>query len=152
VRETAIEHNEVSHLPYTGISLGWGWNKRTNCMSNNRIVANHIHHVAQVMGDTAGIYTLSPQPGSLVAENSVHSITMNRYVFDPEHWFYLYTDEGSSWITVRDNWCPAERFLTNANGPGCVWTNNGPKVARAIKDAAGLEPAYRDLLKGAASP
>jgi hypothetical protein len=148
VRQTAIEHNEICQLPYTGISLGWGWNKRTNCMSGNRIVGNHIHHVAQVMGDTAGIYTLSPQPGSLVAENSVHSITMNPYVFDPEHWFYLYTDEGSSWITVRDNWCPAERFLKNANGPGCEWTNNGPKVSETIKNAAGLEPAFRDLLSG----
>jgi hypothetical protein len=48
---------------------------------------------------------------------------------------------------VRDNWCPAERFLKNANGPGNVWTNNGPQVSTRIRTAAGLEPAFRDLLQ-----
>ena len=144
-REIFIEHNEVSHVSYTGISLGWGWTKQTNCMSNNRIVANHVHHVATRMSDTAGIYTLSVQPGTVVAENSVHDIHMSPYVFDPEHWFYLYLDEGSSFITVRDNWCPTEKFLKNANGPGNLWENNGPGVSQKIKDAAGLEPAFQNL-------
>ena len=146
VRETVIEHNEISDLPYTGISLGWGWNKATNCMRDNRVFANHIHQVATRLGDTAGIYTLSAQPGTVISENSVHDIKMSPYVPDPDHWFYLYLDEGSSFITVRDNWCPAEKFLKNANGPGNVWENNGPLVSQKIKDAAGLEPAYRDLL------
>ena len=146
VRETVIAHNEVSDLPYTGVSLGWGWNRATNCMRDNRIFANHIHQVATRLGDTAGIYTLSAQPGTAISENSVHDIKMSPYVPDPNHWFYLYLDEGSSFITVRDNWCPAEKFLKNANGPGNVWENNGPMVSQKIKDAAGLEPAYRDLL------
>jgi hypothetical protein len=146
-REIAIEHNELSNLPYTGISMGWGWNKATNCMRDNRVFANHIHHVATRLCDTAGIYTLSPQPGTIIASNSVHSIRMSPYVSDPEHWFYLYLDEGSSFITVRDNWCPEERFLRNANGPGNVWDNNGPNVAGEIKRGAGLETEFRDLLK-----
>jgi hypothetical protein len=45
----------------------------------------------------------------------------------------LYCDEGSSYITVKDNWCPAEKFLKNANGPGDVWENNGPQVAVKLK-------------------
>jgi hypothetical protein len=146
-REITIEHNEVNNVSYTGISVGWGWTKATNCMRDNFIHANHVHHVATRMCDTAGIYTLSAQPGTLVSENSVHDIQMSPYVFDPEHWFYLYLDEGSSFITVRDNWCPEEKFLKNANGPGNVWENNGPGVSRTIKGAAGLEPAFRDLLK-----
>jgi hypothetical protein len=146
VREIEIAHNEISDLPYTGISVGWGWNKAANAMRDNRLLANHIHHIAKQLCDTAGIYTLSPQPGSLIASNSVHSIQMSPYVSDPQHWFYLYLDEGSSHITVRDNWCPEERFLKNANGPGNVWKNNGPMVSEEIKNAAGLEPAFRDLL------
>jgi len=145
-REIAIEHNEVRDLPYTGISVGWGWTKARNCMRDNFIHANHVHHVATRLGDTGGIYTLSAQPGTVVSENSIHDIVMSQYVPDPEHWFYLYLDEGSSFITVRDNWCPAERFMKNANGPGTRWQNNGPKVSVRIKDAAGLEPAFRDLL------
>jgi len=146
-RDAVVEHNEVNNVSYTGISVGWGWTKQTNCMSNNRIVANHVHHVATRMCDTAGIYTLSVQPGSVVAGNSVHDIHMSPYVFNPEHWFYLYLDEGSSFITVRDNWCPEEKFLKNANGPGNIWENNGPKVSQEIKASAGLEPAFRDLLR-----
>lgn len=146
VRQIAIQHNEISHLPYSGISLGWGWTKLTNCMRDNVIYANHIHHVATRLGDTAGIYTLSAQPGTVVSENSVHDIVMSPYVPDPDHWFYLYLDEGSSFMTVRDNWCPAEKFLKNANGPGNQWENNGPMVAEQIKNAAGLETSFRDLL------
>jgi hypothetical protein len=147
VQDVTIAHNDVSDLPYTGISVGWGWTKTTNCLRNNVIRANKVHAVARRLGDTAGIYTLSAQPGTVVCENSVSDITMSPYVSDPEHWFYLYLDEGSSGITVRDNWCPAERFLKNANGPGNVWTNNGPQVSTRIRTAAGLEPAFRDLLQ-----
>jgi hypothetical protein len=138
-----IEHNEVFNLPYTGISVGWGWTKTTSCLSNNLIHANHVHQVATRLGDTAGIYALSAQPGTVISENAVDDIRMSRYVPDPNHWFYLYLDEGSSYITVRDNWCPAEKFLKNANGPGNVWENNGPQVAQQIKAAAGLEPAFK---------
>ena len=145
VRHTAIQHNEVSNLPYTGISLGWGWTRLTTCMSDNVVYANHIHHVATRLGDTAGIYTLSAQPGTVVSENFIHDIKMSPYVPDPDHWFYLYLDEGSSFITVRDNWCPAEKFLKNANGPGNQWENNGPMVSEKIKEAAGLETSFRDL-------
>ena len=132
-----IEHNEISNCSYTGISVGWGWTKMTNAMRDNIIHANHVHHVATRLNDTAGIYTMSVQPGTIVSENSIHDITMSPYVPDPEHWFYLYLDEGSSFITVRDNWCPAEKFLKNANGPGNVWENNGPQVSEKIKNAAG---------------
>lgn len=147
-REIAIEHNEVSHVSYTGISVGWGWTKAKNAMRDNRVHANFIHHIATRLCDTAGVYTLSAQPGTVVSENCVDAITMSPYVDRPEHWFYLYTDEGSSFITVRDNWCPAEKFLKNANGPGSVWERNGPMVPAAIKLAAGLEPAFRDLIAG----
>jgi hypothetical protein len=145
-RGIKVVHNEVFNLPYTGISVGWGWTKMTNAMRDNFIHANDVHHVATRLGDTAGIYTLSAQPGTIVAENSISDIQPSPYIPDPNHWFYLYLDEGSSFIIVRDNWCPSEKFLKNANGPGNVWTNNGPQVSETIKNAAGLEPAFQDLL------
>lgn len=148
VKGIRIEHNEVSEVGYTGISVGWGWTKADNVMGDNIIRANKIHHYAKHMYDVAGIYTLSNQPGTIISENSVDSIFKVSYAHDPEHWFYLYCDEGSSNITVKNNWCPAEKFLKNANGPGNVWENNGPQVSGAIKRDAGLEPAYNYLLKG----
>ena len=146
-RNITIAHNEIFNLPYTGISMGWGWTKSTNAMRDNFIFANHVHDVGRLMGDLGGIYTLSAQPGTTIAENSISDIIPSPFVPDPDHWFYLYLDEGSSFITVRDNWCPSEKFLKNANGPGNVWTNNGPQVSERTKNAAGLQPAFANLLK-----
>ena len=144
VGDVNIEHNEISEVPYSGISLGWGWTQTVNCMRNNRVHANLIHHYAKHMYDVAGIYTLGSQPKSYVTENCVHSIYKPGYVHDPNHWFYLYTDEGSSFITVRDNWTEGEKYLQNANGPGNVWENNGPKVDNDVRERAGVEAAYKD--------
>ena len=138
VRGISIVNNEISNVSYTGISLGWGWNQQTCSMSDNTVRGNYIHHYARHMYDTAGIYTLGSQPHSFVEENVVDSIYTPSYVHDPNHWFYLYTDEGSSYITVRNNWTPAEKYLRNANGPGCTWENNGPMVSDSIRHRAGI--------------
>ncbi|HVU32585.1 MAG TPA: right-handed parallel beta-helix repeat-containing protein [Opitutaceae bacterium] len=145
-RQVSIEHNDISGTSYTGISVGWGWTRTPNASRDNRIVANRITHVATRVCDTAGIYTLSAQPGTVVSGNYVGDIVMSPYVDRPQHWFYLYTDEGTSGVTVRDNWCPAEKFLRNANGPGNVWNDNGPMVAKTVREHAGLEPEFAGLL------
>lgn len=146
VSDITIEHNQICEVPYSGINLGWGWTQTVNCMRNNTVRANLIFHYAKNMYDVAGIYTLGSQPKSYVLENVVHSIYKPGYAHDPEHWFYLYTDEGSSFITVKDNWTEGEKFLKNANGPGNVWENNGPQVSDSIKSNAGLTPEFRYLL------
>ena len=147
VRDINIAHNEICDVSYTGISVGWGWTRTRNAMSNNSIYANRIHHYAKHMYDVAAIYTLSAQPGTIISENYIDSIYIALYAHIPSHWFFLYTDEGTSGVTVKDNWCPWEKFLQNANGPGNVWNNNGPGVADSIRAAAGLEPQYKYLLK-----
>lgn len=138
VRDIRICNNEISDVSYTGISVGWGWNQQPCSMANNLISGNLIYNYAKHMYDTAGIYTLGAQPHSLIEGNVVRDIYTPSYVHDPEHWFYLYTDEGSSGITVRNNWTPAEKYLKNANGPGNTWEDNGPAVADSIKANAGI--------------
>ncbi|HEX3628758.1 MAG TPA: right-handed parallel beta-helix repeat-containing protein [Verrucomicrobiae bacterium] len=145
-RQIKIEHNEIFDLPYTGISVGWGWTKMTNALRDNLILANRVHDVGKMLGDLGGIYLLSAQPGTVVAGNAVYDIKPCRFVPDPKHWFYLYADEGSSFETFRDNWTSSEQFLRNANGPDNLWTNNGPEVSEKIKNGAGLEPSYHELL------
>ncbi len=134
-----IAHNTIHDVSYTGISLGWGWNRDSVCMKDNKVHANLIYNYAQHMYDCAGIYTLGNQPGTVISENVVRDIAKPSYVHDPNHWFYLYTDEGSSNITVRDNWTPSEKYLQNANGPGNIWENNGPQVSDKIKNNAGRQ-------------
>lgn len=145
VRDINIEHNEINDVSYSGINLGWGWTRTVNCMRNNRVHANLIHHYAKHMYDVAGVYTLGSQPHSWVTENCVRDIYVPGYAHDPNHWFYLYTDEGSSFITVKDNWTEGEKYLQNANGPGNTWENNGPAVSDSIRANAGLTKEFQHL-------
>ncbi|MCR4584016.1 MAG: right-handed parallel beta-helix repeat-containing protein [Prevotella sp.] len=135
-----INHNTIHDVSYSAISLGWGWNRNLVCMKDNKVHANLIYNYARHMYDCAGIYTLGNQPGTVISENVVRDIAKPTYVHDPDHWFYLYTDEGSSNITLRDNWTPSEKYLKNAVGPGNIWENNGPQVSEDIKRQAGISP------------
>ncbi|MFV0541741.1 MAG: L-rhamnose mutarotase [Aestuariibaculum sp.] len=145
VKNITIAHNEISDVSYTGIGLGWGWTKTVNVMQGNKIIANKIHHYGKHLYDTAGIYTLSAQPDSFIEENYVYSIYYNPYAHDPYHWFYLYTDEGSAYFNVKNNWVPAEKFLQNANGPDNVWQNNSAFVNNTVKENAGVREPYKYL-------
>ncbi|OQP66401.1 hypothetical protein A3860_12965 [Niastella vici] len=140
-----IDHNEVSDVAYSGICVGWGWTKSINAMKNNRVHANLVHHYAKHMYDVGGLYTLSAQPGSVISENYIHTILKAPYAHDPNHFFYMYLDEGSAYITLKDNYCEVEKFMKNSNGPGNTWENNGPMVADSIKNAAGLEAGYKGI-------
>lgn len=145
VRDVEISHNDISEVSYTGISLGWGWTPTLNVMKNNRVERNRITRYGKFMYDVAGIYTLSAQPGTKIRENEIDSIYLSPYAHLPDHWFYLYTDEGSAYMDVSDNWFPQNKILKNANGPAVIWENNGPTADR---DAftAGLEVPFRHLL------
>jgi len=142
-RNSIVNFNEVENVSYTGISMGWGWTAASNAMKNNRISHNRIHHFGKHNYDCAGIYTLSAQPGSSIIGNYIDSIFKAPYAHLPSHWFYIYTDEGSSGISVKNNWTPSQKYLQNANGPGNDWGNNGPEVANETKSEAGLRGEYK---------
>ncbi len=145
--DITIEHNEISYLNYSGISIGWGWTRTISCMKNNRVSKNNIHHFAQNNYDVGGVYTLSGQPNTEISENSIHHLLDAPYTHDPNHYQYIYYDEGSSFIRALNNWSEKDKFFSNNPGPGNEWKNNGPDVSTKIKRNAGLEPEFLDLLK-----
>ena len=147
-----IEHNEVSHLNNSGISIGWGWTGVVTCMKNNRIHANNIHHFAKQLYDVAGIYLLSAQPNSEISNNSIHHLEKAPYAHLDQHYHYIYLDQNSSYIRVKNNWTEKAKFNANDVGPGNEWENNGPQVSDEIKNQAGLEPEYQDLLNHISVP
>ena len=65
----------------------------------------------------------------------------------------IYLDEGSSGFLVKDNLTESNVFFRNRNGEGNHWENTGTQGPQALKGApgsegaAGLEPAFRDLLE-----
>jgi len=141
-----IGNNELSNLNYSGICVGWGWTKTISCMRNNKIYANKIHDFAKNMYDVGGIYTLSAQPNTAICNNYIYDLIKAPYAHIPEHYQYIYLDEGSSYIIIKDNWTEKDKFFSNTPGPGNEWINNGPHVSEEIKKNAGPLNQYFDFL------
>ncbi|MFX0097969.1 MAG: right-handed parallel beta-helix repeat-containing protein [Candidatus Hodarchaeota archaeon] len=93
VQDVKIEYNTVCNLPYTGISLGWGWSCDPTVCKQNSVSFNHIHSIIQELIDGGGIYTLSLQPGTIVEGNHIHD----------SGWNGLYPDERTARTIWKDN-------------------------------------------------
>jgi hypothetical protein len=101
-RSLVIEHNEISNLPYSGISAGWRWDPSPTAAGDNLIQANHIYQVLQKHDDGAAIYTLGRQPGTIIRENYIHDLVRSPFAGKyPLKGIYL--DEGSTEISVVRN-------------------------------------------------
>jgi hypothetical protein len=113
---TRIAHNEIFRLPYTAISVGWGWGMEDagggayqqphrydtpTPAKNNRIECNNIHHVMSAMDDGGGVYTLGRQPGTVIRGNFIHDC---KPAVGGRGWLQgIYLDEGSADIEVVGN-------------------------------------------------
>lgn len=104
VCNTIIAHNELSDMPYSGISIGWGWGGsgsevqyKTDVNSiNNKIYANVIHDVMKELSDGGGIYNLGSQPGMQIYNNVVYNVGgLDGAAY--------YLDNGSQYVILRDN-------------------------------------------------
>jgi hypothetical protein len=98
--QNVVAHNEISHLRYTGISVGWQWVRAPHISQRNVIEKNHIHHIEgpDVLSDLAGIYTLGIQPGTVLRGNLIHNIGCDAYGA-----WGIYLDAASSGILVECN-------------------------------------------------
>jgi hypothetical protein len=145
-----LEHNEISHINYSGISVGYGWNTATNAMTNNKINFNNVHNVCEILADCGSIYTLSNQmPASEMQNNYCHD-------FQPSPWAdyginNLYMDEGTDGFTVAHNVLvnvkADDQVHQNKNGSHMTITDNGPSPtgAQSTIATAGIEAAYADI-------
>ncbi|MEV0112424.1 hypothetical protein AB0H77_04075 [Streptomyces sp. NPDC050844] len=65
---SVVDHNTIDDLPYSGISVGWGWNQpeaQKSVLRDNRITNNRITNVMRVehaQHDGGAIYTQGAQP------------------------------------------------------------------------------------------
>lgn len=100
VQACTIEHNEIFSVPYSGISLGWGWTgDKPVYTSGNRILFNKIHDHMQVLADGGGIYCNGYEQTGLIQGN---------YIYDQGHKFAeIYLDDGSTNWVVKSNVCKA---------------------------------------------
>lgn len=114
-----IIHNEIADVPYTGISVGWGWGyldkggrgngtkvggEPSNIVrvtsptvaGRTNIAANRIENYMQAGHDGGAIYTLGAQPSSTMTRNYLLNGTERAYGG-------VYLDNGTSGYTVSEN-------------------------------------------------
>lgn len=144
-----ISNNEIFDTPYSAINMGWGWVKDQSIMHDNHIIGNYIHSFSNQMRDSGAIYTLSAQPNSSIEQNRVEDVgdpKFNPVMWDMKHsQFDLYTDEGTDYYTVKNNWLERGEISKNQNGSHNTWSVNGPGASSKIKEAAGLKDEYKNL-------
>ncbi|MFC6017714.1 RICIN domain-containing protein [Plantactinospora solaniradicis] len=112
-----VQRNRIEKAPWSGITLGWGWwnfdgssgsivpNRPTTTARNNNISYNHIIDTVQRLSDTAPIYTLGSQPGTTINNNYLQGVPAG-------HKYGLHPDEGSAYITFRDNVLSVDKNIT----------------------------------------
>ncbi|HEY9186851.1 MAG TPA: right-handed parallel beta-helix repeat-containing protein [Ignavibacteria bacterium] len=146
-RGMVIKHNEVYNLPYTGISVGWGWEDKPNFMKNNTIQWNHIYDVMKILCDGGGIYTLSRQPESDISYNFIHDISKSIWAIGaPNNGIFF--DQGSSGFTIYKNVfkdIPAGNTRHNMTGKLNYIENE--YYDEEVMTKAGLEEKYKDIKK-----
>ena len=169
-RHLSLAHNEVTHLPYSGISVGWGWGK-SGYSHQNAISSNKVSDFMNILNDGGGIYTLGNQ-----GTPEEKTLWIGNYITGGKHAQGMYSDEGSGYMEISSNvvtrvganwmniWCKSihdisvhnnftDKTNANNNGTSCLITNNVmtekpdnlSDAAQAIDNHAGLEPSYSEI-------
>jgi len=170
VQDCVVQNNYVRDVPYSGISLGWGWaaTNITNFSARNAVRNNRIEEYMLKMFDGGGIYTLGRRPDANNGDVVEGNYCLDMYNRNAA----LYADEGTSFTTWRNNvvenvtqfwhdmWTSTIRDNTVNNnytttssfrnkGTNNTITNtlvhpkaDWPTAARAIISAAGISSAH----------
>jgi hypothetical protein len=138
-----IVHNEISNAPYSGVSLGWGWSSVSRAGLSNLVAHNLITNVMQRASDGGGVYTLGPQPGTIVEGNVIRGLKNN--------YACLYTDEGSAFITLQNNVCdaaPQWLFIWSGNIHDLSVLNTYTNVRQMRNDGVSIRVQNTVRIKG----
>lgn len=171
--EIDILRNDISDLPYSGISVGWGWGEAQENFGYINVCKNKIDNVVRVLKDGGHIYTLGNIKGGVIEGN---------YMTGSENVHgNIYTDSGSQNLKILNNVCDSQEYwwfigmyhvkdiyaegnfslndLVNDSGENIVVKNHievpdgdFEKVAADIIDEAGVSDRYKNLLKKAEYP
>ena len=96
-----ISHNTIYDVPYSGMHIGWGWEKREIFATEDvKIIGNLIHDCMQELHDGGAIYTLGYTSNSSYRMNMIQG----NYVYNQyNNYGLLYLDEGGDYYDASGN-------------------------------------------------
>ncbi len=155
VNNTSISNNDIENVPYSGISLGWGWNHPNGITGGNSIMHNYIAYSMQSMDDGGGIYNVGqakddhPEDLTKIAYNVITDIPAKAVKGRA-----IYLDQGSGNILVDSN--VAIRTSTSANvhmSDGKItFSNNYWEATGTLECILGKRTYTHDLPGGSLTP
>jgi len=171
-----ISHNDLSHMPYGAIAIGWYWGASgsippSTVMNNITISYNKVGNDHLVLHDGGTIYVMNSSPNSQIVRNYTINGAMaimpdegsglwaiNNNVVDKAAGFWLYLWSNTIHNIVTDNNYTNQPSYQN-NGINCPVTNTHNEsgnpwsaAAQAIINAAGIEPAYQNIMSDTLAP
>ncbi|MFD1715601.1 hypothetical protein ACFSBZ_14095 [Amnibacterium flavum] len=174
---TVISHNGVFQVPYSGISLGWGWGVTDSGGAAGfdaptpahaaLVEGNEIGAYLQQLRDGGGIYTLGDLSGAVVWGNHIHSGNRDGSAYvRPDASGALYLDEATRGVTVTGNvvegaanwlflWTPSIRgnlVAENFSDTGSLVDRAPDNAVRDNWSSGGPWPAGAEAVMAAAGP
>lgn len=154
---TRIVHNELAHLPYGGISIGYVWNTKTTSQKNCLVAYNHVYEVLERLYDSGAIYTLGYQPGTVIRGNHLHGVRRSGYAFGQPGNNGIFLDHGSKGFHLEGNaiYDIAQKPIRyNQSEEGWhTWKNNTFHIApsqlgfpKELLTKAGIQSPYKERL------
>lgn len=166
-----ITHNEIANIPYTAISQGWGWGNPPAPADSraNRITHNLVTNYLRRLDDGGGLYTTDRMPGSEIAHNiagrmlppDAHAKAGGALYLDQftegAHVHHNVVTETIRWLFLWNPNIRGNRVDTNYADTAALRNDapdnrvepvnlinaaDWPEPARAIRTAAGIEPAF----------
>ena len=141
--QNRVAHNDIHHLYYTAVSVGWNWGYQETPCRENIIEFNHLHDLGQfLLSDMGAVYSLGIQKGTVIRNNLVHDV--NAFTYGG---WGLYTDEGSSDILLENNVvyrCKSAGFHQHYGRDNIV-RNNIFALSRESQLMRSLEEAHRSF-------
>ncbi len=97
--DCTLRHCDIGDFFYSAVSIGWTWGYKPTPCARNTVEFCHLHHLGWAeLSDMGAVYTLGPQPGTVIRGCHMHDIGCASY-----GGWGMYNDEGSTGIVWENN-------------------------------------------------